>query len=57
MAGQLPLLERLPRIVAWEVGAGQAEDVAALLRTAADWDDIRFVKDYAGINRHVIAIK
>ncbi|WP_115993820.1 peptide chain release factor N(5)-glutamine methyltransferase [Cohnella lupini] len=57
MAGQLPLLERLPRVVAWEVGAGQAEDVAALLRAAADWQDIRFVKDYAGIDRHVIAIK
>jgi len=57
MAGQLSRLPRFPRLVAWEVGAGQAEDVANLLRAAAHWDEIRFVKDYAGIDRHVIAIK
>ncbi|MFC5471599.1 peptide chain release factor N(5)-glutamine methyltransferase [Cohnella suwonensis] len=57
MAGQLSGLERLPRVVAWEVGAGQAEDVAGLLRSAAKWDDVYFVKDYAGIDRHVIAIR
>nr|WP_306220425.1 peptide chain release factor N(5)-glutamine methyltransferase [Cohnella sp. WQ 127256] len=57
MASQLSRLKKLPRIVAWEVGAGQAEDVAGFLREAAEWDEIRFVKDYAGIERHVIAIK
>ncbi len=57
MAGQLSVMPVLPRVVAWEVGAGQAEDVAALLRAAADWDEIRFVKDYAGIDRHVIAVR
>jgi len=60
MAGQLRLLPRLPRLVAWEVGAGQAEDVAALLRTAVPegtWREIRFVKDYAGIDRHVLAVR
>jgi len=56
MAEQLRLLPAIPRIVGWEVGAGQAEDVAALLRSAADWADIRFVADYAGILRHVIAV-
>ncbi|TFE28949.1 peptide chain release factor N(5)-glutamine methyltransferase [Cohnella luojiensis] len=57
MAGQLSLMPVLPRVVAWEVGAGQADDVATLLRDAEVWDEIRFVKDYAGIDRHVIAVK
>lgn len=57
MAGQLHRLPSLPRIVAWEVGAGQAEDVAAMLRNAADWTDIRFVVDYVGIQRHVLAVR
>jgi len=57
MSGQLPRLARMPRLVAWEVGAGQAEDVADLLRAVADWREIRFVKDYAGIDRHVLAVK
>jgi len=57
MARQLKELPRLPRIVAWEVGAGQARDVAELLREAADWTEIRFVVDYAGIERHVVAVR
>ncbi|BBI36243.1 peptide chain release factor N(5)-glutamine methyltransferase [Cohnella abietis] len=57
MSGQLRQLPQLPRLVGWEVGAGQAEDVAELLRAVTDWDEIRFIKDYAGIDRHVIAIK
>lgn len=55
MAEQLRLLPAMPRIVGWEVGAGQAEDVADLLRSAAVWTEIRFVTDYAGIHRHVLA--
>ncbi|MFC5531099.1 peptide chain release factor N(5)-glutamine methyltransferase [Cohnella yongneupensis] len=57
MAQQLQSLRAVPRVVAWEVGAGQAEDAAALLREVADWSDIRFVKDYAGIDRHVMAVR
>lgn len=57
LAEQLPRLPQLPRLVAWEVGAGQAEDVAELLRGVAAWDEIRFVKDYAGIDRHVVALR
>lgn len=56
MASQLLSLPALPRVVAWEVGMGQADDVAELLRAAAAWTDIRFVKDYAGIDRHVLAV-
>ncbi|MFD0673379.1 peptide chain release factor N(5)-glutamine methyltransferase [Cohnella sp. GCM10027633] len=57
MSRQLSSLRRLPRIVAWEVGMGQAEDVAAMLREAAAWSDVYFVKDYAGIDRHVMAVR
>lgn len=57
MAAQLRLLPRMPKLVAWEVGAGQAEDAAALLRAAAEWTDIRFIVDYAGIDRHVLAVR
>lgn len=57
MAKQLSSLAAIPRVVAWEVGAGQAEDVAGFLREAAAWREIRFVKDYAGIDRHVIAVR
>lgn len=57
MAAQLKQLPELPRLVGWEVGAGQAAAVAQLLRTAGDWTDIRFVPDYAGIERHVLAVR
>lgn len=57
MAAQLGALPKTPRLVAWEVGAGQAEAVAGLLRAAADWDEIRLVRDYVGIDRHVLAFK
>ncbi|MCD1260910.1 peptide chain release factor N(5)-glutamine methyltransferase [Paenibacillus athensensis] len=53
----LPLLPKLPTLVGLEVGIGQAEAVAAMLRTAAEWSEIRFVRDLAGIDRHVIAVR
>jgi release factor glutamine methyltransferase len=55
MAAQLRQLPVLPGLVGWEVGAGQAAAVADMLRTAGDWADIRIVRDYAGIDRHVLA--
>jgi release factor glutamine methyltransferase len=57
MAEQLRQMPGLPGLVGWEVGAGQAADVAALLRSAGDWTRIRIVSDYAGIERHVLAIR
>ncbi|MFF2158775.1 peptide chain release factor N(5)-glutamine methyltransferase [Paenibacillus chitinolyticus] len=57
LAGQIPLLPRQPRLVGLEVGIHQAEAVADLLRVAGEWSEIRFVKDLAGIDRHVIAIQ
>ncbi|MBB6669927.1 peptide chain release factor N(5)-glutamine methyltransferase [Cohnella nanjingensis] len=57
MAAQLGRLPSMPGLVAWEVGIHQAEDAAQLLRDAGDWSEIRFVRDYAGIDRHVLAIR
>lgn len=57
LISQLPLLPKLPALVGLEVGIHQAEAVAAMLRGAAEWDEIRFVPDLAGIDRHVIAIR
>jgi len=55
MAAQLRTLPFVPRIAAFEVGIGQARAVAGLLADAGFWPDIRVIRDYAGIERHVIA--
>jgi len=57
LTAQLPELSKQPTFVGFEVGLGQAEDVAAMLRACADWDDVSFVRDLAGIDRHVIAVR
>ena len=57
ITAQLGRLPKLPRIAAFEVGAGQAQQVADLLRAAADWSEIRMISDYAGIPRHVVAVR
>lgn len=56
MMAQLPLLSAPPRLIAFELGMGQAEDVAQLLRQAGHWNDIITVPDLAGIDRHVLGI-
>jgi len=55
MAARLRALPSAPRLVAFEVGFGQARAVADLLADAGHWSDIRIIRDYAGIERHVIA--
>lgn len=57
MLEQLPLLVHVPRIVAFELGIGQPQVVADMLRSLGYWDDIRIINDYAGIERHVIATR
>jgi release factor glutamine methyltransferase len=57
MALQLLQLAQLPRIVGFELGIGQAQDVADLLRAIGHWDAIRIIADYGGIDRHVLAIR
>lgn len=57
MLAQLPALASVPRIAAFELGQGQAREVAGMLETAGHWADIRIINDYAGIERHVIAVQ
>ncbi|MCA0758561.1 peptide chain release factor N(5)-glutamine methyltransferase [Paenibacillus sp. N4] len=57
MLGQLPLLAAIPRIVAFELGIGQPRVVADMMRHMGEWDDIRIITDYAGIERHVLAVR
>ncbi|MGG3740192.1 peptide chain release factor N(5)-glutamine methyltransferase [Paenibacillus chibensis] len=56
MMEQLPLLKAPPRLIGFELGQGQAQDVAQLLREAGHWDDIIIVPDLAGIERHVLGV-
>ena len=57
IAAQLARLPAMPRVAAFEVGAGQADQVAGLLRGTAEWSEIRVIPDYAGIPRHVVAVR
>lgn len=57
MLEQLPLLVQMPRIVAFELGMGQPRIVADMMRSMGAWNDIRIINDYAGIERHVIAVQ
>ncbi len=56
MLEQLPLLPAPPRLVGFELGQGQAEQVAGLLRAAGHWSEIITIDDLAGIPRHVLGI-
>jgi release factor glutamine methyltransferase len=49
-------LEKRPRLIGFEVGLGQAEVVAGLLREEGAWPGIEIVRDLAGIQRHVIGL-
>jgi release factor glutamine methyltransferase len=54
LADELRRLPRLPQLVAFEVGQGQADEVLALLRSVHAWQESEIVLDLAGISRHVI---
>jgi release factor glutamine methyltransferase len=56
LTAQLPRLTRMPKLVAFEVGQGQASDVAGMLEQVQDWDELTIIPDLAGIDRHVLAI-
>ncbi|WP_020619462.1 N5-glutamine methyltransferase family protein [Paenibacillus daejeonensis] len=57
MVQQLEGLSQLPRIVAFELGMGQAREVARLLEERFTWSKVRIIEDYAGIERHVVAVR
>jgi release factor glutamine methyltransferase len=54
---QLKLLPDYPRLVAFEVGQGQTEAVSSMLAELNVWEQIDVIDDYAGIARHVIAMR
>ncbi|WP_339318530.1 peptide chain release factor N(5)-glutamine methyltransferase [Paenibacillus sp. FSL R10-2734] len=56
MMEQLALLPAPPRLIGFELGMGQAEQVAALLEAAGHWEEIIIINDLAGIPRHVLGI-
>ncbi|MEB3102533.1 peptide chain release factor N(5)-glutamine methyltransferase [Ferviditalea candida] len=55
--GQMELLPHIPQCVGFEVGFGQADAVVQLLRETGRWEEIRVIKDLAGIQRHVLAVR
>lgn len=56
MMEQLPLLAQPPKVIGFELGMGQAHDVAELLRGTGLYREIRIVRDLADIERHVIGL-
>lgn len=56
MMAQLDLLPALPKVIGFELGIGQAQDVADMVRSVG-YTHIEIVADLAGIERHVIGIK
>lgn len=56
MLEQLGLLQAPPRLIGFELGMGQARDVAGLLEQAGHWNTILIVPDLAGIERHVLGV-
>lgn len=57
MLEQLRLLPAPPQVIGFELGMGQARDVAALLESAGHWPEIIIVPDLAGIERHVLGVR
>ncbi|WP_168121471.1 peptide chain release factor N(5)-glutamine methyltransferase [Paenibacillus sp. HB172176] len=57
MLEQLRGLSRIPRIVAFELGIGQPAIVAEWMERMEAWDDIRIIRDYGGIDRHIVAVR
>ncbi|MCY9759500.1 peptide chain release factor N(5)-glutamine methyltransferase [Paenibacillus alvei] len=57
LVGMLTTLSKAPRLIGFEVGQGQARDVAALLAHAGYNEKLIIVPDLAGIERHVIGIR
>ncbi|MHA0856280.1 peptide chain release factor N(5)-glutamine methyltransferase [Paenibacillus sp. CMAA1364] len=56
MMEQIAILAEPPTLIGFELGIGQADDVATLLREAGHWTEIITIADLAGIDRHVIGV-
>ncbi|PZD97885.1 peptide chain release factor N(5)-glutamine methyltransferase [Paenibacillus sambharensis] len=57
MLKQMKDMAAVPAIAAFELGQGQAHEVARMMMDTRWWNEIRIVDDYAGIGRHVIALR
>lgn len=56
MMEQLSLLAQPPKVIGFELGMGQAGEVAALLKETGLFREIRIIRDLADIERHVIGL-
>ncbi|CAM4278281.1 peptide chain release factor N(5)-glutamine methyltransferase [Paenibacillus tarimensis] len=57
MLKQMQCMSEVPHIAAFELGQGQAHEVARMMADTRWWNEIRIIDDYAGIGRHVIALR
>jgi len=55
LTNELSRLAQRPNFLAFEVGGGQAGKVARLC-TEAGYDEIQYIRDYAGIERVILAV-
>lgn len=55
LAAGMKELPRLPRLVGFEVGMGQARDVATMLNELGAYTTVDIIRDLSGIERHVLA--
>ena len=57
MMRQIGRLSPIPWLIGLEVGQGQAKGVEQMLASSGYWNEIRIVRDLAGIERHVIGLR
>ena len=55
MLAQMAEFDVWPRLVGFECGMGQAQELSRLIQETGRWSKVMIVDDYAGIERHVIA--
>ncbi|WP_438447509.1 peptide chain release factor N(5)-glutamine methyltransferase [Gorillibacterium sp. sgz5001074] len=55
LVSELRQLPQLPRLVGFEVGMGQAGDVAGMLKATGAFGTVDIIRDLSGIDRHVLA--
>jgi release factor glutamine methyltransferase len=55
MVQQVASMAVKPSLIGFELGIGQAEVVATMIREGLGWTDVQIITDLQGIGRHVIA--
>jgi release factor glutamine methyltransferase len=54
---QMAKLPEYPKLVGFEVGMGQAKQVADMLAACNQWEEIEIIPDLSGIDRHILGWK